>query len=84
MSSEDEKKVLGDVMAIFGLFIVAPVGYLIMIYLFYKIIFDGENITTYPVRAKVGLLILFLGPPLCHWVCYKYCQQEFGWFKKKR
>jgi len=83
MSSEDEKKVLGDVMAIAGLFIIAPAGYFLQLYIMYKIIFDGENITTYPASGKIGIFILFLGPPFYHWISYKHCQQEFGWFKKK-
>jgi len=84
VSSEDEKKVLGDVMAIAGLFIISPAGYLLQVYILYSA-FKGEPLFYKNEKiANLGTVLMFLGPPLCHWISYKYCQQQFGWFKKKR
>lgn len=84
MSSEDEKKQFLDFMAVAGLFLLTPIGYLLILYVLYKLISNGENITTYPPASKFGLLLMFILPPLEHWICYKYCQDNFGWFKKKK
>lgn len=67
----------------FFLFIVTPIGYLIDLYLFYKCISDDLTISKLSKDAKIGLLILSIGPISVHYLSYKYAKENFGWFRSK-
>lgn len=79
----DERKLVANVIALVTLFITVPVGYLIDIYIIYWLSKGTENIFRWPVKTQFGLVMLFFLPPLCHWLSYRYCQENFGWFSKK-
>lgn len=83
MSSEDQKKIIEDLLALAGLFILAPLGYLIQIYILYKVTLGGESLGPYTIKLKIGLIGFLILPPIMHWLSYKHCQENFGWFKKK-
>ena len=81
--TDNEKKILNDVCAVAGLFILVPIGYLIQLYSIYLFIAKNEKIITGKIGSDIGLVLMFLIPPILHWISYKYCKESFGWFKKK-
>ncbi len=82
-SNESEKKILNDVCAVAGLFIIAPAGYILIIYSNYRLYISNENIFDWPKTSILGWILMAISPPLLHWLSYKYCKEKFGWFKKK-
>lgn len=69
--------------AVAGLFIIAPAGYLIILFVVYKALMGQEVIASWSSAAIQGFLLMCILPPFAHWLSYKYCKENFGWFKKK-
>ncbi len=69
--------------AVAGLFIIAPAGYLIILFVVYKVLMGQEVIASWSSAAIQGFLLMSILPSLAHWLSFKYCKENFGWFKKK-
>lgn len=82
MGTNDENKLALDFMIVFSLFVVVPVGYVFDIYMLNGLYVEKTDISVWSAREGLGFCLLIFGPPLMHWLSYKYCQDNFGWFKK--
>lgn len=81
--NDDESKMAANIIVVFSLFVVVPCTYILDIYMLYRMYIEKTDISIWSVRETFGFCILMFGAPIFHWLGYKYCQENFGWFRKK-